>query len=87
MHLLIPHLAYPLPVIAYDPPDHPQGEAIRIERPTHDPQSLGLMPGMEGDLEFDDGHAQHISISELWTSHHAGSELRIRVHTLSTASD
>ncbi len=82
MHLIMIHLPYPLPVMAYDSPDHPQGEAIRIERPTHDPQSLGLMPGMEGNLEFDDGGVQRIRISELWTSHHAGGELRIRIQSL-----
>ncbi len=84
MHLLITHLAYPLPVVGYDRPDHPQGEAIRIMRPTSDPQSLGMVPGMEGDLEFDDGNIHHIRISELWTFHQAGGQLRIRIETLST---
>lgn len=82
MKLVLKHLPYPLPVLAYEPPIHPHGEAIRITRPTADPQSLGVVPGMEGDLEFDDGSIRRIRIGKLWTSHHAGGELRIGIESL-----
>lgn len=82
MNLFMSHLSYPLPISAYEPQDHPQGEAIRIKRPVADPQAMGIMPGMEGDLQFDDGSMHRIRISEHWTLHQAGGELRIGIETM-----
>ena len=82
MHLNLQHLPYPLPITSYEPPTHPHGEGIRIIRPTADPQSIGLMPGMEADLSFDDGSVRRIRIGERWISDHAGGELRISIEAI-----
>jgi hypothetical protein len=77
--LSLTHLAYLLPVVAYEPPGHPDGEAIRILLPVADPKSLGLMPEMEGDLRFDDGTVLRIRIGSSWTVGQAGGEVRIPI--------
>lgn len=87
MHLNLRHVPYPLPVIAYEPPSHPHGEAIRILRPTADPQSINLVPGMEADLSFDNGSIRHIRIGKRWTSDHAGAELRISIESVTISPE
>lgn len=82
MHLTLKHLHHPLLITGYEPPTHPHGEAIRIVRPTADPQSIGLVPGMEADLAFDDGSVRRIRIGQRWTSDHAGGELRISIESI-----
>ncbi len=77
--LSLSHLAYPLPVVAYEPPGHPDGEAIRILLPVADPKSLGLMPEMEGDLRLGDGTVLRIRIGTAWTTAKAGGEVRIPI--------
>ena len=82
MRLHIQHIHFPLPVISYEPAEHPHGEAIRIRMPAADPKGLGVVPGMEGDLEFDDGSLRRIRLGKRWTLHQTGSEVRIRITTL-----
>lgn len=79
--LSLGHLAYPLPVVAYDPAGHPDGAAIRILLPVADPKSLGLMPEMEGDLRLQDGTVLRIRIGTSWTIGKAGAEVRIPIVT------
>ena len=47
-----------------------------------DPQSLGVSPGLECDLEFDDGSIRRIRIGKSWTSQQAGGEVRIGIQEL-----
>jgi hypothetical protein len=82
MHLTLSHLRFPLPVAAYDTRHHSEGEAIWIRVPTADPKELSLTPGMEGDLEFDDGRKMRIKIGETWSAPADGAELRIPVQEL-----
>ncbi len=87
MRLFISHLRFALPIFAYDPPGDPQGEAIRVRVPASDPKGIGLVPGMEGDLEFDDGTIRRIKIGNRWSAQHEASELRIQVDPIGRVAD
>ena len=81
MKLHLKHLHFPIPIVAYDPPEHAQGEAIIIRVPISDPKSIGIVPGMEGDLEDDEGRRRHLRIGKKWRSLRHGQELRMDVST------
>lgn len=82
MRLTTNDIPYPIPVMGYDPPQHPHGEAIKIVMPTADPKSLGLMPGMECDFHLDDGTVRRVKLGSQWTTQHGGAEVRIRLDPL-----
>ena len=67
MRLTTSHIRFPLPISFYKPPEHTEGEAVGIRMPAADPQSLGLVPGMEGDVEFADGRLIHVQIGKRGT--------------------
>lgn len=79
MKLHLKHLHFTIPIVAYDPPEHAQGEAIIVRVPTTDPKSIGIVPGMEGDLEDEDGTRRHIRIGKKWRALRHGQELRMSV--------
>ncbi len=81
MKLHLKHLHFSIPIVSYDPPEHAHGEAIIVRVPTTDPKSIGIVPGMEGDLEDDDGHIRHIRIGKKWRALRHGQELRMSVST------
>ena len=85
MELIIPTLSSSIPVIDYFAADHPQGEAILVRIPANDPKSLGLMPGMEGDLVRDDASRQRVRIGSRWQALHGAGDVRIEVRTIAGA--
>ncbi len=86
MRLTIIHLRHPIPVAAYDPPEHPHGEAIAIRVPAADPKQIGIVPGMEGDLELDDGSVRRIKIGKKWTADGEAGTVRIEIATLTAVA-
>lgn len=79
MRLSIPSFRIAIPVLSYAAPDDPHGEAIVVRVPSNDPRAIGIVPGMEGDLEFDDGRHQRIRIGKRWRTVNKGENLRIAV--------
>ena len=86
MRLSIPSFRIAIPVLSYAPVDDPHGEAIVVRVPSNDPRAIGIVPGMEGDLEFDDGRHQRIRIGKRWRTVHKGEHLRIAVCTEAVAA-
>lgn len=86
MRLNLPSIRTAIPILSYCTGDDPHGEAIVVRVPSNDPRALGIVPGMEGDLEFDDGRHRRIRIGKRWRTVHQGQDLRITISSETVAT-
>ena len=77
MHLLVPDLAYPVPVDQSPLVGAQHETSIDVRIPPNDPRALALVPGMHVTMVNDEDHEQLIVLGKAWTTIHRGSVMRI----------
>lgn len=77
MHLLVPYLPYPVPIVPSPLVGLQRETTIDLKIPFNDPRARALVPGMQVTMVNDEDHEQLVILGKGWITIHKDSVMRI----------